>query len=481
MLFGLLGKKSGESERPAKHRESARNRPDAAPIVNTSPADKSAEAEQIDEKRRQLTQGILALIGAATLGKVLPGCTTYEDYTKRFKNNFDYCPDKQFTEEDLETANSRNKVKMNAEDCRWIFQKAMDEQLSDRIDLDDIFYLHDSEGLVTATNKILSPESQQALMKKYPFIQSIKEVESLTYIFNYEFTTDHGYLYFSVNKSRVVVNDFGLGCSIGMLYNTSDPYVQTSPEYRDYQRRVTVSGQNKQGGKYLRELTCETGHGVLEHQGLRVQAFSSDQFPREHIYETETFTEFLRNTQSTPVVDSFLKNVKEQNELLQEEKNGVPPAPSESAFSLTNIEKIDQLIEIFRLLPADPKMYGLLLRSCLQYKLYDRTVKDEFRNPVTTLRSGWADCDDFAVINYFWAFLHRFNPNMTVITNNRNNSHHVFIWYRDDQDRFVVMDNNDTLELDSSYDVEKYLQDFSSNYQGAKKGDSYTINYNDPV
>jgi len=35
--------------------------------------------------------------------------------------------------------------------------------------------------------------------------------------------------------------------------------------------------------------------------------------------------------------------------------------------------------------------------------------------------------------------------------------------------------------LDSSYNAEKYLQDFSSQYEGNKKGDSYTINYNGPV
>jgi hypothetical protein len=480
MLFGLFGKKSGESERPANRREVVRTTPDTAPIVNISPADKSVESEQIDQQRRKLTQGILSLIGVAALGKVLPACVTYEDYTKKFNNNFDFYAYPEFTEEDLETANSRNQVKMTAEDCRWAFQRAMDQNLPFHLEIDDVFHFQVSDDIIAATDKILTPENQQALMKKYPFIRAIQSMESPQYPAYYEFTTDWGNFFFGLNKGQVGVANFDHPQSVQMRYNTSEPSYNLSPEYRDFQRTIYVGGKNEQGQKVTKSLTCEKDHGVLEYRQDAVQAFSSKDHQSEKISDTQTFINFLRKAKGTPVIENFLKAVLWQNQNLTEQK-GSQIEPSESFFNLISIRDINQLQEIFRLLPSDPQIYGMMLCSALKYHKYDREVKDEFRNPVTTLQSGWADCDDFAVINYFWAYLHKFQPNMTVITNTRDHDHHVFVWYRDAENRFTILDNNDVQVLDASYTVEKYLQDFYVNVMGSPTGDTYEINYNGPV
>lgn len=354
----------------------------------------------------------------------------------------------------------------------------MDEYLPFRIDLNDLFLLEDEPvtGVVTMTCQIGTAEARQALLAKYSFIHSILPQESPTYPDNFYFVTDWGNVSFSANGSRLVVHDYERDTAIGMLYNTSDPYFQTSPEYRDFQRTVNISGRDGQGKKFSRELTCEADGGILDYSGMAVQAFSSDHFPRRGIYETASLIDFLRQAKSTPVIEKFLKNVAEQNDRLQEEAGGVEPEPSAGFFSLGNIQSVEQLMDIFRLLPANPQNYALLLGCCLRYHAYDQATKDEYRDPVTTLRSTWADCDDFAVINYFWAYLHGNEPHMTVISAG-GADHHVLVWYRNSQQELVVMDNNDVLVLDPHYDIRGYLDEFSSAYAGR----GYSIEYDGPA
>lgn len=458
-----------------------KNETSAGSINKAAGNDSLPVNEQRGVTRRDILKIFRKYFGAiAFLAIFNEGCTETVDKTQSFTQNFNFNAHEPFDETDLKEVNERNGQKINAENCRAGFQKAMDEEISAKLNLSDFVAFADQNGIVSAESLLASIEGQKAVLDKYPFIKAINWVSSPAYPYNYELDSADGYIYVSLNDSSIAVNDYPANRSMNMIYNTSSPNVQTSPEYRDFQRTIYIGARDKKQGDYSREITFGPGMDMLQLKPSTVQSYSNEGGDNYNIFETQSFTRLLKDCKSTPIIDTFLKNILGQNTQLEQEL-GRPAEVGESFFSMMNIKSIDELVEIFRLLPPDPVVYGLLISRALRYHTYDKDPQDEYRDPVTALKSGWADCDDFAVINYFWAHLHNLKPNMLVIRNSRSDEHHVLVWYRDAKDRLVVMDNGDCLVLKPGEKIEEYLADFGNDYVDTRPGDQWLIDYNGPV
>ena len=144
------------------------------------------------------------------------------------------------------------------------------------------------------------------------------------------------------------------------------------------------------------------------------------------------------------------------------------------SVKIDNIVIDDDLFKIWALLGKDPEMYLAFMKSVITYRGWDLDEKDLFRNPIDTMQTGWADCDDWAVVHYFWAHLHRFNPNLVIAvrpdstgkvvgTVDTVNAHTFATYINPANGNLVVLDNQSFTELKPNETLEGYI---ASNYPG---------------
>lgn len=394
-----------------------------------------------------------------------------------FRRNFDYDKYGQFSDQDLKEANLRDQEKITAVDCQNYLQETLDKNLPVKINIIDIFRFNDEEKQIIGECLINSLDGQRTLLSKSPNIQSIKAMDSTSYVDNYPdsylitFTDGMGVI-IALNPISCAFEVVGQMLKIEMDYNLNSPDYQSDSARRDFQRTLKTS--RIEGGNWVDSITIFEKDGGYLDQNLEIlQTFTDRDNNEVQICDLSTFMDFLKRSKSNPLISDFLNYVKLQNNHLGN-SIGHSPEVAESFFSFSKIMKIEELIEIFKLLPADPEIYGQLISLVLRYHDYDKSDRDQFRDPVTTLRSGWADCDDFATINYFWAYLHGFNPNMCAIQNPRDGAGHVFVWYRDDNGKFVTMDNS-IIAIGQAENMEDYMKGNQS------LGDKWEVVYDGPV
>lgn len=124
---------------------------------------------------------------------------------------------------------------------------------------------------------------------------------------------------------------------------------------------------------------------------------------------------------------------------------------------LKDIQHINQLTEIFRLTSKDPSLHSSFLRFALTFEGKDRSHQDEFRNPIDAIQSGWGDCDDHTVINYFWSHLNGYHPEVFDI--GKDHLGHVFMWYLNTERLTVVLDNSSSIMLEKGKTVQDYVHE----------------------
>jgi hypothetical protein len=125
-------------------------------------------------------------------------------------------------------------------------------------------------------------------------------------------------------------------------------------------------------------------------------------------------------------------------------------------IDFSRVMNLEQIIEFIRKLPKDPVLFSNVLGKIVEYQK-DATVAgpDYYKHPFDTFKSGFADCDDYVVINFFWAYLHNYAPNVVRVYS--DDSAHVLMFYVNERNRVVVMDNTGTAILDTGKTIEDYL------------------------
>ncbi len=142
----------------------------------------------------------------------------------------------------------------------------------------------------------------------------------------------------------------------------------------------------------------------------------------------------------------FLKKCKSSFLIYEYFRNG--------KLSISDISSDQDLIELYRLVPAAPSVHCAMLKSVLDYADKDDGYKDEFRHPINTFRSGWADCDDYANINYLWAKMHGYDPSYYRVPK------HVFVYYVKSNGTIVVLNNDSVVYLDDDETLDEYVSKY---------------------
>lgn len=102
-------------------------------------------------------------------------------------------------------------------------------------------------------------------------------------------------------------------------------------------------------------------------------------------------------------------------------------------ISIRDIQSVEQLREIAKRLPPNSKAFRDLVKGSISYAKNDNGSSDEYRSPIDTLRSGWGDCDDYSVLNAFWAYMRGYKTRVIKIHSDDDDARapHVFVVYTD--------------------------------------------------
>ncbi|MBN2096621.1 hypothetical protein JW752_04490 [Candidatus Peregrinibacteria bacterium] len=132
-------------------------------------------------------------------------------------------------------------------------------------------------------------------------------------------------------------------------------------------------------------------------------------------------------------------------------------------IDMSSLESIKELREIFRLIGKNPMAFSAFMRLAkVRYKT-DYNPRLAFRHPVTTFREGWGDCNDHAILAFYWAHLHGYQPYLAHVDTYKNKRRqkvgHVFVWFLDGARRTVVLDNGIASRLFENDTLYDYIED----------------------
>lgn len=185
---------------------------------------------------------------------------------------------------------------------------------------------------------------------------------------------------------------------------------------------------------------------------------------------------YLANCNSRQrILEFFMKH-----RLSQSAGNGPAPATVEErtarsaqlqaarSIKVDDINIDPQLFQIYALLGKDPELYSAFMDTVITYRGWDLSDQDTFRHPIDSLRSGWADCDDWAVEHYFWTHLHRSSANLVIAVRPVNtgkiegnydvlNAHTVIKDWQVVPSQTTILDNQSTRPLKQGETMQGYF------------------------
>jgi hypothetical protein len=186
--------------------------------------------------------------------------------------------------------------------------------------------------------------------------------------------------------------------------------------------------------------------------------------PPIEISSAESFLKFLSTCKSKQIFNEFTSMQNCNSNLCEIIKRG----------DFKDMKGIEQLIDIFRNMPKEPSALAAFFKFSVNYAQNDKTLDDEYRHPVAMVSSGWGDCDDYVMINYLWAHLHNYVPQLVYISKTEKNPTkeepgHVLVWYADEEGRITVRDNEQYKVMAKGKTINDYL---------ARQWAGYSIRFN---
>lgn len=198
----------------------------------------------------------------------------------------------------------------------------------------------------------------------------------------------------------------------------------------------------------------------------------------ETVVDQKELIDYLIACKSRQRVVEFLNKMKLDQNAPNEPK---PTSEAERSEKITKLQASryvkadtitldDDVFKIYALLGKDPELYTAFMKSVVTYRGWDMNPEDTFRHPISTLRSGWTDCDDWAVEHYFWAHLHDLSPNLVIALKPEDtaaqqgtvktvNAHSFVTYHSPESGKTVVLDNQHWTELEAGETLEGYLEE----------------------
>lgn len=401
--------------------------------------------ERIDLSRRGFLKCLGTGMVAATVPGILTGCEK-KSVAEQLVQNFDFHECATF--KDGETKEWREKKEWKSEDINKVLQKKIDGALDYPIPVDDLFKSEFMKnGSIMVSLDTDTDKKKNALVKR-GFDPSEVEYElgsdssRLT-------VTGKGNRFFSVefssDKIRIDGKDKETGTDrIIVVPRKNDGY---GVEVKDRYYKFNDDGDMTEGRFEI--VTPDGQKGTFDVMDGNYFSKNSDS-ARLKVDSTASLEKFLTDCDSRGLCMNFFT--------YQFTADTKEKLNSEQKTSMKDIKVMEQLMEIFRKMPADPEAITGLMRFAVHYERGDRSSSDEYRHPIETLQSGWADCDDYTAINHLWAYVHGLNPNIIRVEKNDTDPGHVFVWYMNDDGHVVVLDNDQCLTLEKGDSVEEYIK-----------------------
>ena len=420
-------------------------------------------AETRSSSRRDFLKFFCACGALSVLGE---GCAEPFSLTASFNKHFNYHDYEQFSDADYAESRERDKTPVKAAQVTSLLSNSFKTSCSYDIDPNDLFLISDENGAIRCRLK-LSPAdgSVQKLIDRYPGVTGVDFSLQNTTKKIFSIKGQKGRMDITLTDSQLLIKDSGTGNNLSLYFDSSNlpegrflndfnRQIAASIDYKNYQRTVHINSSDPENKKKS-QTVCPDG-GILEAADGDIDVFNDDGKNTFAVHDTPSFIRFLKAGKSNAAIDIFLNS-----------PDGLDPL-KHFAESMTDI---GDLIEIFRLLPRNRDVYRSFINAVLGYHTRDKTQEDEYRHPIDTLRSGWADCDDYVVIHALWAHLHKYKPNLVQLEKS-GSPYHVLVWYADENGGVVIMDNGNVRALDPDETLESHLK---KNYPDMK------VTFNEPV
>lgn len=106
-------------------------------------------------------------------------------------------------------------------------------------------------------------------------------------------------------------------------------------------------------------------------------------------------------------------------------------------------------------------VYVKFYSNFVHYEKLDKNWKDEYRDPIQILKSGWGDCDDYVMLNALWAKLNGYRGRVVLVQNIDLDKKHVFIEINNGQHNHII----DIAQVNKDITLDQYLNKLSKSYE----------------
>lgn len=415
---------------------------------------------RIDVSRRGFLKCLGAGMIAATAPGVLTGCEQQKDLPEALTQYFDFHECAPFKEGETKEWGENNEWKI--ENTGPMLQHNIDSSLDYPIPIDDLFKFDLMEdggiGVVYESNKY---NLEHTLAEKGFDPVSI-DYESKDGIFKMT-VKGKGNLNFSASVYPSIILIEGTDRKTGLKRILEMPRGDGG-----YGRKVKehIYERNKDGDPTEKKVEIVTPGGETGTFDIA-----------EGNYYSKTPASLPLKVDSSVSLDKLLSESDSKGLCMEFFKYQLKAGTKEKLnpnqmTGIKDIKGMEQLIEIFKKLPKEPVAISGFMKFAVHYEKDRCEETDEYRHPLDILRSGWADCDDYTVINHLWAYVHGLNPHVIRVEKSASVPGHVFVWYKNEKGQVVVLNNDINLTLAEGATIEDYIK---ANKPG------YYITFNDHI
>jgi hypothetical protein len=123
-------------------------------------------------------------------------------------------------------------------------------------------------------------------------------------------------------------------------------------------------------------------------------------------------------------------------------------------INLRDIKDVNQLMQIYYYFSGKPESMKDFVISAMAFEFFDKGMKDEYRHPLDSLKSGWGDCDDFVVLAGFWAKLNGHKVKYVFLPN------HVFAFVTTKDNKNYAFDSQKPEYFHEANSLNSYMKEY---------------------
>jgi hypothetical protein len=253
-----------------------------------------------------------------------------------------------------------------------------------------------------------------------------------------------------------IVEETPMDRLVGKFFQNFNPYV-----YKPF----------SEGVYGLSESRCEDKACEIDCSGLGGDVMGASEVIK-FLTECKSRQQIINHFAERELDQTWSEEQKPANAAEREEWAAVLQKKRHLKVDDINVEK--DLATIFAMMGRDPEMYLAFMRAAVSYQMWDLAPEETFRHPLDSIRSGWVDCDDWAVLHYFWAYMHSLDPSLVIAaqpvekgieagSSTIRVAAHSIVTYpgkaKNGSARLIILDNGQMKEWDPAVSLQEYFDE----------------------